>query len=96
MSDVIIPGLKLICHNASRFSVPDDPSFPYKLEVELRPPEFMTMAFIGMFGGSENIVVRSMTKEALDEFIQENNLRCHSRLRKLVTTGPEGIIKQIP
>ena len=56
----------------------------------------MIVAFIGLYGGSEDIVVRSMTKEALDEFIKENDLRTHPRLRRLTITGPDGFEEKFP
>jgi hypothetical protein len=92
----VIPGIKLICHNANRVNVPDDPSFPFKLEASFRPPEFMMMAFIGLVGGSEEVVIRGMTKEDLDEFVELNNLRTHPRLLHITITGPDGILEQLP
>lgn len=92
----IIPGIKLILHNASNVRLPDDPSLPFKLEASFSPPEFMIFAFIGIYGGSEEIVVRGETKEALDKFIEANNLRTHSRLRSLTITGPDGVVEQLP
>ena len=62
----IIEGIKLIRHNANRINNPDDPRFPYRLEVILRPPEFMEFMFVGLFGGSEIVIVRGMTKEAIE------------------------------
>jgi hypothetical protein len=54
-----IPGPKLIRHNASKVNLDDDPSFPFKLEANLRPPEFMVEAFVCLYGGgSEEVVVR--------------------------------------
>ncbi len=85
-----IEGLKLICHNARGVNEPDDTSFPYKLEVSLRPPEFMIIAFFGLYGGSEELVVRGMTKEGLEQCIEENGFKTHPRLRTLRVTGPEG------
>lgn len=89
-----IPGLKLI-RDAGGANLPDDPSFPFKLEANFRPPEFMNVAFVLMRGGSEEIVVRSMTKESLDKFVEMNNLRAHPRLRRLTITGPDGIVEQV-
>jgi hypothetical protein len=34
-----IDGLKLVRFNSIGVEEPDDPSYPYKLEVNLRPPE---------------------------------------------------------
>ena len=91
----LIPGVKLIRHNASRIDGPDDPSFPFKLEVSLRPPEFMAIAFMGLYGGSEEIVIRAMTKEGIEECIVRNEMRTHPRLRHLIITGPNGELEKI-
>jgi hypothetical protein len=85
----------LIQHAPSGVNEPDDPAMPFKLEASLRPPEFMAFAFIGLYGGSEDIVVRSETKEALEKFLGANELRRHPRLRRLTITGPEGVIEQV-
>lgn len=92
----VIPGIKLIMHNCSNVNLPDDTTLPFKLEASFSPPEFMVMAFIGLYGGSEEIVVRGETKEALAKFIELNKFRTHPRLRRLTITGPDGIIEQIP
>lgn len=86
----IIPGLKLI-YQTGRVNVPDDPSMPYKLVVSLSPPEFMLFTFVGMHGGSEELVVRSETRTGLDELIERNQLSTHSRLQSLTITGPNGV-----
>ena len=90
-----IRGIKLIRHNAGNVNLPDDPSYPFKLEVNLAPPDFLTFHFIALYGGSEEIVVRGKTKEALDEFIDGNNLREVPRLRRLTITGPDGVVEEI-
>ncbi len=90
----VIPGLKLIRHNAGGLNLPDDPSFPFKLEVNLRPPGFMDVAFVGIYGGSEEVVVRGMTKGALYKFVELNQLRTHPRIRRFTITGPKGIVEK--
>lgn len=90
-----IPGLKLIKHNASNVDEPDDESLPFRLEASLRPPEFMTMAFIGLVGGSEEVVARATTMEAIEAFISEHRLRTHARLNSLTITGPDGVVEKI-
>ncbi|MCP4373858.1 MAG: hypothetical protein GY797_38015 [Deltaproteobacteria bacterium] len=82
MSD-IIEGIKLIRHNASGVNELDDLSYPFLLQVSLSPPEFMMMAFIGTHGGGEEILVRGMTEDVLEEFVERNNLRRHPRLQRL-------------
>ena len=87
--------IKLIKFNSSHINKPDDPTFPYKLEVSLRPPGFMDLTFAFLLGGSEELVVRGMTLEVLEEFITENKFRTHPRLRRLVITGPGGELESI-
>jgi len=84
-----IEGIKLIRHNADNVDKPDDTSYPWRLDVNLSPPEFMLMAFICLYGGSEEICVRGMTREALEKFVEMNDLRGHPRLRSLEITQPE-------
>lgn len=82
MSD-IIPGIKLIEHNAAGVRHEDDPSLPWKLTAILRPPVFMTMAFVCTFGGSEHIVIRGESEDALKKFADTNDLSNHPRLISL-------------
>lgn len=97
MSKPVIPGLKLIKYNVGHLDLPDDPSFPYKLEISLRPLERDEAMLIFLYDGTEEIVVRSTTKEALDQFIEANDLRNHPRLRHLIITGPDGsILEEFP
>jgi hypothetical protein len=74
---------------------PDDPSYPYKLEVNLRPPELMQVTFIMLHGGSEVIVVRGKTRAAIDRFIDQNDLRQHPRLRRMSLSGPGSTREEI-
>ncbi len=47
----------------------------------------MDVAFVMLHGGSEEIVVRAMTKEALDKFVETSGFRTHPRLRRKIITG---------
>jgi hypothetical protein len=85
--DQLIESLKLIRLTA-RIDEPDDPSYPYKLDVNLSPPEPAQVAFVTLHGGSEELVVRSKSREAIDAFIVANSLRSHPRLRRMSITGP--------
>lgn len=89
-----IPGIRLVRHVGANFSRPDDPSFPFKLTVNCSPPEFMTFAFVGLFGGSEVIEVQGMDVEALQKFVDVNGFRTHPRLRHLTIDGPDGQIER--
>jgi hypothetical protein len=84
-------NLKLIKHNVAGVNQPDDPSFPYKLEINCSPPEFMIVTFVSLHGGSEEVVVRSKTRESLDKFVEVNGFKTHPRLRRLTITGPDGL-----
>ena len=88
--------LKVILHNAGNVNEADDPTFPFKLEVSLRAPSFMNIAFIGLYGATEELIVRGMTKEALDELIDEQRFRKHPRLIRLILTGPDGVLEKLP
>lgn len=90
-ADQRVESLKLIRHNAAGISAPDDPSYPYKLDVNLSPPELMQVTFVMLYGGSEELVIRSMSREGLDEFIEANDLRRHPRLRRMTITGPNDL-----
>ena len=91
MSD-IIDGIKVI-YQTGGANEPDDPSYPYRMYANFSPPEFMSFAFMGLFGGSEEIIVRGMTREAIDQFIAVNRLDRHPRLRRIEITGPDGEIE---
>jgi len=81
----VIEGIKLIRHTGGGVNEPNDPTYPFKLEAVLRPPEFMEVAFLFMFG-NEEVVVRGITKEALEEFARANDLYHHPRLISLTIT----------
>jgi hypothetical protein len=90
-----IDDLKLIRLNSARINEPDDPSYPYKLEVNLSPPELMLVAFVMLHGGSEEIVVRGRTREAVERFIEQNDFPNHQRFRWLAITGPNDVREEI-
>jgi hypothetical protein len=78
-----IKGIKLIKLNSQGIDNPPDPSYPFTMKAILRPPEFMTMAFIGLVGGYEELIVQGKTKEAIHQFIKRNDLDRHPRLISL-------------
>lgn len=85
---------KVIRHNAGRIENEDDPTFPYKVEANLRPPELMSFTFVCLHGGSEEIIARAMTLDAANEFLATNKLRNHPRLRWITIHGPEGLVEK--
>lgn len=92
MTDVAIADLQLVYLTGTRFgSGVEDPSYPYRLEVNLSPPELVSVAFVMLHGGSEEVIVRGKTREAIETFIARNHLRAHERLRRAVITGPDNL-----
>lgn len=63
---------------------------PWCMELDCTPPEFMSFAFVGLYGGFERVVVRADTRAHLDKFLAQNNFRDHPRFRKMTVTGPHG------
>lgn len=93
-----IDGIKLVYLTGTQVDEVDDPSdpdYPYRLEVNLRPPELMEVTFILLHGGSEEIVVRGKTRAAIDQFIELNAFRRHPRLRRMTITGPGSLREEI-
>jgi len=88
MSDAPIQGIKIIRHNAARVNNLDDPSLPYKVDIQLKAPSFMEIAFIAVHGGTEDICVRAETEEQVERFLEKYGFRTHPRLISLKIEGP--------
>lgn len=82
-------AVKLIKHTGES-DHPDDPSLPFKLELVMRAPEFMVIAWIGLYGGSEEVVARGDTLEELTAWMEEHGLKDHIRLSRYSITDAEG------
>lgn len=82
MSEVTF-DVKLIKQNTRGVNQPDDPSYPFVLDMLCRSPSFMEVAQAFLFGGREEVRVRGKTKEAIVGFARHNNLARHPRLTKL-------------
>jgi len=81
-------GVRLVRHLNTRYD--EDPALPFKVEISLRAPEFMAVAFVCIYGGSEDIVAQAADLASLCAFVVRNDLVTHSRFRWLCATGPEG------
>lgn len=90
-----IPGLKVIRANTYGIDRLDDPTFPFKLVANFRPPDFMIVAFIGLYGGSEEFVIRALTRAAIEECIRQNEWIGHPRLQRLTLTLPDGTEEEL-
>ena len=94
-SDEVIEGLKIIRLNSHGIHEPDDESYPYKLVVNLSPPELMQVTFVMLYGGSEELIARGKTHGAIDQFVERNDLRRHPRLRWMTIEGPDGAKEEL-
>jgi hypothetical protein len=97
-TDAATDDLKLIRLNSRGIHEPDNlhaADYSYKLVVHLSPPEFMHVTFILLHGGSEELIVRGKTRDALDRFITKNDLTQHPRLRSMTITAPNGAAEEI-
>jgi len=93
-----IDGLQLVYMTGGRLDGSedrDDTGYPYRLEVNLSPPQLMIVTFVMLHGGSEQIVVRAKTRDAIDQFIGMNAFVRHPRFRWMVITGPDGLKEEI-
>ena len=85
--------IKIIRHLPSGIDVADDPSLVFLVEVNLRPPEIVSVTFIMRCGGSEQLVARCATRVAVDRFLDRTEFRDHPRLRWIKVTGPDGTVE---
>lgn len=92
MKDTPIPGLHLVELTGQSPRQAPDPTKPWRLVVELTPPQFMQIAFTMLHGGTERVDVQGDTRESLEELMRRNDFRTHPRLRRLTLTGPEGVV----
>jgi hypothetical protein len=81
--------IKLI-HHTGECDHPDEETLPVKLEMYLRAPEFMIVAFVGLYGGSECVVARAETVPEIERWMAEKGLSGHPRLSRFrITHGTE-------
>lgn len=89
-----IPGVKVVSVTG-QFTEDEDPTLPWKVTVNLRPPEFMNVTFVMLYGGTEAAVVQAPTREELEKFLEAENMTTHPRLRNIVFNGPDGFEETI-
>jgi len=80
--------VKLIRHTGE-CSHEDDPAIPFLLELVMRLPEFMHMAWVFACCGTEDIVARATTQEELSSW-HDRGLANHPRLIGWKIIGPNG------
>ncbi len=85
--------VKLILHTGE-CRHEDDPSYPFKLELVMRPPSLCNVAFVCLYGGSEEVLARGETPEQLKQWMARNGLSDHPRLTRWKISGPEGQVAQ--
>lgn len=80
-----VVDIKLIYHTGVFKGADDDAAaLPFRLTVNFSPPEGGGVMWALMHGGSEVVVVRSPTRDAIDTFITRNTFPTHPRFRWLV------------
>jgi len=85
----VIDGIKLITHNMAGIHNPDDPSYPWRLDVRLRHAEFLEVAAVMKDPKGEIVCVRGKSRESLEEFAALNDLYNHPRLINIKIWRPE-------
>jgi hypothetical protein len=86
---------KVIEHNVGdEVKIPDDPSYPYKIEVRCAHPELHKVAKTNMYGPDEYLIMRVASRKAMVQYIDEAGLRTHPLLNSCVVTGPDGEIER--
>lgn len=83
--------VKLIYHTG-QCNLPDDESLPFKLWVNLSPPEQRMFTFVAIHGLVERIIARAASAEALESYLLESGLANHARLQSLTILGPTGVV----
>jgi len=56
-----------------KLEVTPDPDLPYEILIVLSPPGFMSMMFVMLHGGSENLTIRLKTREDAIKFLTEGD-----------------------
>ncbi len=71
-----------------------DPAvYPFTLHARLAPPEFMIVAFVGLYGGMEELHIRGKSREHLDLVVEE--IKRLPRFRRMTITGPDNFSEEI-
>jgi hypothetical protein len=86
--------LKVIEHNLGGIRIPDDTSYPYKVEISRAWPEFHRMAMIIGYGSDEHLIMRAATLRVVRRYIDTNRLRTDTLLHSCIVTGPNGEIER--
>lgn len=87
------PAIKIIFANTYHLDLPDDPSYPFMMEVNLRSPSFMPIVHAFLYGGNERAVALGMTiDDLMDWAYKSSNLPTHPRLQHITITDRQGNI----
>jgi hypothetical protein len=97
-NEVLFPGITVIHHTGARQDREEtrakmrEHAEEIQLTLNLRPPEFMAMAFIMMCGGSEELILASKDPRELVAAILHHQWDNHPRLRWMKMVEPDGTV----
>ncbi len=60
-----------------------------RLELVMRVPEFLNVAFVCMFGGTEDVVARADNEQELTDWMRHHGLIDHPRIIRYKITGAD-------
>lgn len=83
--------VKIIKHTGE-INDADDPSLPFRLDLMMRVPSFMSVAFVMLHGGAEEVIARANTVEELVKWMDETGLRHHPRLLRFQITKGDTVV----
>lgn len=77
--------VKVIYHNMDGIDEPDDPTMPYVLRAKLRPPEFLFVAALLMYGNEECTIIGDSEAE-LQQVARDYGIAKNPRLISMSIT----------
>jgi hypothetical protein len=90
-------GVRLVEHNVNRVKYDEDPALPFRIEVVMHHGEFMIVAAVCLYGGTEQIVAQAETLAWAEDFVKRNDLEGYSRwLRTTIKENGKVVVERTP
>lgn len=87
--------VKLVRHTGECNHPDDDLTLPVRLELNMRPPSLMSVAFTSLYGGSEEVVARAHTVDEMRSWMHDHGLDSHPRLRRYRITDGDTVVDDL-